>query len=113
MQKESRQVTSFPSLFGDITGLEAFFNSLIVFVIGGLQTKMYFFSQLHTYFRYNYERENERPGASIDVEKSRTRFTKLNMSLLDKLRFALLFDFCLSKRDLRKRQAFESSFAKL
>ena len=94
-------MTSFPSLFGDISGLKDFFNFFIVFAIGGLQTKIYHFSQLRTYFRYNMEGERERPGEGMDVAKSRTNFTKLNFNLLDKLKFALLFDFCLSKRDFR------------
>ena len=41
---EKRQVTSFPSLFGDITGLKDFFNFLIVIAIGGSQAKMYHFN---------------------------------------------------------------------
>ena len=32
---EGRQVTSFPVLFGDISGLKDFFNFFIVFCIGG------------------------------------------------------------------------------
>ena len=99
-------MTSFPSLFGDISGLKDFINFLIFFVIGGLQTKMYHFDQLRTSFRYNFDGGNERPDESMDVAKSRIKFTKLNMSLLDKLKFSLLFDFCLSKRDLKYKQLF-------
>ena len=107
-------MTSFPSLFGEISGLKDFFNFLIVFAIGGLQTKMYHFNQLRTYFRYNLGSASERrPGEDMDVAKSRSKFTRLNMNLLEKLKFALLFNFCLSKRDLRQKKAFEGSCAKL
>ena len=50
---EGRVVKSFPELFGDITGLKDFFNFLIVFVIGGLQTKLYSFDQLKTFFKFS------------------------------------------------------------
>ena len=44
--KESRQVTSFPSLFGDISGLKDFLNFLIIFAIGGSSANLYQFDQL-------------------------------------------------------------------
>ena len=113
VQKESRQVTSFPSLFGDISGLKDFFNFLIVLAIGGFQTKMYRFSQLRTFFRYSDGNESVRPGESMDVVKSRGRFTKLHLSLLDKLKYSLLYDFCLSRRSVRKKKIFDKANAKL
>ena len=44
VKKEGRQVTSFPSLFGDISGLKDFFNFLIILTISGAQAKMYHFN---------------------------------------------------------------------
>ena len=44
VKKEGRQVTSFPSLFGDISGLKDFFNFLIILTISGAQAKMYQFN---------------------------------------------------------------------
>ena len=41
MSIEGRQVTSFPVLFGDISGLKDFFNFFIILVIGGSQARMY------------------------------------------------------------------------
>ena len=106
-------MTSFPVLFGDISGLKDFFNFLIVLAIGSFQTKMYHFSQLRTFFRYNLQEENERLGEDLDVAKSRSQFTKLNMDLREKLKFSLLFKFCLSRRALKKKQYFERACAKL
>ena len=40
-------------MFGDIVGLRDFFNFLIVFVIGGMQSKFYKFDMLKTFFRYS------------------------------------------------------------
>ena len=106
-------MTSLPSLFGDISGLKDFFNFLIVLFIGGFQTKMYHFSQLRTFFRYNSSNEIERPGESMDVAKTRNRFTKLQLNLLDKLKFSLLYEFCLSRHSLRKKKIFDRANAKL
>lgn len=46
-------MTSFPQLFGDISGLKDFLNFFIVLVISSMQAKMYGFSQLRTFFRYS------------------------------------------------------------
>jgi len=50
---ESRVVTSFPAMFGEIVGLRDFFNFIIIFVIGGMQSKFYQFDMLKTFFRYS------------------------------------------------------------
>ena len=44
--RESRQVTSFPSLFGDISGLKDFFNFMIILAIASPTAKMYHFNQI-------------------------------------------------------------------
>ena len=109
---EGRQVTSFPSLFGDISGLKDFFNFLILLLIGGAQAKMYHFNQLRTFFRYNARSESERPASVTDIAKSRDRFTKLKLTLIDKLKFSL-YSFCLSRGSNKKKKVFEKGLSQL
>ena len=99
---EGRVVTSFPVLFGDISGLKDFFNFLIVFVIGSSQAKFYQYDLLKTFFRYgNPDCEDgigkDLPGMTQNVSKTHKKFSKLNLSLFEKFKLMLL-SFCLSKR---------------
>ena len=50
---EGRVVTSFPQLFGDLTGLHDFFNFLIVILLGNSRVRFYNYDRLKTFFRYS------------------------------------------------------------
>ena len=114
---ESRKVTSFPVLFGDISGLKDFFNFLIVFVIGSSQTKMYHYNLLKTFFRYDNTRqiEGSKNDASVsptDLVKGRKQFNNLDIGLFDKTKLALS-SFCLSKRLQRRKDVFKKGLGLL
>ena len=114
---EGRQVMSFPTLFGDISGLKDFFNFLILIVIGSFQTKMYHFDQLKTFFRFDNTRQKEssKKGISattMDLVKGRKQFSKFDPDLFVKFKLAL-YSFCLSKRSQRRKDVFEKGLGKL
>ena len=101
---------SFPTLFGDISGLKDFFNFLILIVIGSFQTKMYHFDQLKTFFRYDHTRQKEgtkksASATAMNLLSGRQQFTKLDLGLFDKFKLAL-YSFCLSKRSQRRKDVF-------
>ena len=50
---EGRVVTSFPQLFGDVTGLKDFFNFLIVILLGSSPTRYFNYESIKTFFRVN------------------------------------------------------------
>ena len=110
--REGRQVTSFPSLFGDISGLRDFFNFLIMLAISSSQTKMFQFNLLRTFFRYNTRQEHQNPEPDLDIQRSRKRFTRLDLGLVQKLRYSL-YSFCLSKSTQRKQKVFKKGLERI
>lgn len=89
---EGRQVTSFPVLFGDISGLKDFFNFFIVLVIGSFQSNAFKFDMLKTFFRYDMgnKMKVKLTGLPDDsLAKQRMQFAELDLSLIQKFKLSL------------------------
>jgi hypothetical protein len=56
---QKRIVNTLPNLFGAITGVEAFFEFLIVIFIGTTPAKLYLFDRLKSFFLQNPDGENQ------------------------------------------------------
>lgn len=56
---ESRVVTSFPALFGDIVGLRDFFNFIITLLIGSMQTRIFKYDMLSSLFSVGKDMETQ------------------------------------------------------
>ena len=62
---EGRVVTSFPQLFGDVTGLKDFFNFLIVILLGSSPTRLFNYESIKTFFRVNDDGETTEQGQKV------------------------------------------------
>ena len=87
---QKRVVNTLPNLFGAITGVEAFFEFLIVIFIGATPAKNYLFDRISTFFLQN-------PDADSQTGKGQKLDVTPGISLKIKIWLGLSWLCCLTK----------------
>ena len=103
---QKRIVNTLPNLFGAITGVEAFFEFLIVIFIGATPAKLYLFDRLKSFFLQNPDGENQ-------GEKGQELGETPGTSLKIKIWLGISWMCCLTKKEKRRKKLVELGSGKL
>ena len=103
---QKRIVNTLPDLFGSITGVEAFFEFLIVIFIGATPAKNYLFDRIASFFLQNPDVDSqEGKGQEVDVTPG--------TSLKIKIWLGLSWLCCLTKKERRRKKLLYAGLDKL